>query len=149
MTRKLALPVSLLLATLAVASCRGDGGDAEGPGTVAEGVAAAPETPVATDGAMALEGRELFEAKGCTACHKLGQGRLVGPDLLGVTDRRRKDWIVAMIANPDSMLRVDATARRLLSEYYTPMQNMGVSRNQAEALYHYLRRETEEHGGTT
>ncbi|NIP60306.1 MAG: c-type cytochrome, partial [Gemmatimonadetes bacterium] len=100
-------------------------------GTPGERIAAAMDAEAGpTDEALAEEGEELFQAKGCTACHKFGEGRLVGPDLVGVTERREKQWTVSMIMHPDSMVRVDSIARRLLSEYYTPMQNMGVTREE-------------------
>lgn len=152
MSLRSVLPFALALAT---AACRGGEGDSMaargGPsGEAGERVAVATEAEEGpTDEALAREGEKLFQAKGCNACHKFGEGRLVGPDLAGVTERREKQWIVSMILHPDSMVRADSIARRLLSEYYTPMQNMGVSREEAEALYHYLRRETEEHGGTS
>jgi len=154
MSPRSALPAALALA-LAAAACRGGEGDATaargGPsGQAGERVAVAMDAEAGpTDPALAEEGEELFQAKGCNACHKLGEGRLVGPDLVGVTGRREKQWIISMVMNPDSMVRADPIARRLLSEYYTPMQNVGVSRGEAEALYHYLRHQTEEHGGTT
>lgn len=154
MSPRSTLPLALAL-VLAAAACRGGENDsmaARGgpPGEAGERVAVAMEGAEGpTDEARAREGEELFQAKGCNACHKLGEGRLVGPDLVGVTERREKQWIISMILQPDSMVRADPIARRLLSEYYTPMQNMGVTREEAEALYHYLRHETEEHGGTT
>jgi len=48
-----------------------------------------------------------------------------------------------MITNPDSMLRVDPTARQLLAEIGTPMANMAVPKDEARALYEYLRRESQ------
>ena len=37
--------------------------------------------------AQAKTGEEIFQS-GCNACHTIGGGRLVGPDLLGVSERR-------------------------------------------------------------
>jgi len=128
-------PTVLLLAlfTAALAGCGGSEASAEG---------SAAREPAGDPAELALRGEELFRGKGCNACHELGGGRLVGPDLADVTERREKDWIIAMIARPDSMLRNDSTARALLAEYYTPMQDVGVTPGQAEALYHYLRTRT-------
>lgn len=91
------------------------------------------------DRALADRGKELFQAKACVGCHTIGGGRLTGPDLAGVTERREYGWVIAMITNPDSMVRTDATARRLFAEYMTPMANMGVTPDEARALYEYLR----------
>ncbi len=101
---------------------------------------AAQATPSGSaDPSLAAKGEELFAAKGCIGCHSIGGGRLTGPDLQGVTDRRSYDWIVAMITNPDSMLRVDPVAKQLLGEYLTPMLNTNTTREEARAIYQYLR----------
>jgi cytochrome c2 len=84
-------------------------------------------------------GESLFQSKGCIGCHTIGSGRLTGPDLMGVTERREFGWMVAMITNPDSMVKEDSVARRLLTEYMTPMLNMGVTADDAKAIYEYLR----------
>jgi mono/diheme cytochrome c family protein len=126
----------------------GCGGETADDTATAESTPAASESqpagqPAAAmgdiDAALAAQGEALFTSKTCTACHKLGGGRLVGPDLAGVTARRDKPFIVGMIANPDSMLANDATAKQLLGEYFTPMTNIGVTVAEAEALYEYFR----------
>jgi len=88
---------------------------------------------------LAAKGKELFGTKGCTACHTVGGGRLVGPDLKGVTERRDKQWIIHMILNPDSMQQHDPIAKQLLEEYKVPMPNQGVTPEEAEAIYEYLK----------
>ena len=37
-------------------------------------------------------GEQLFQST-CSACHSIGGGRLVGPDLAGVIDRRSQVWL--------------------------------------------------------
>lgn len=49
------------------------------------------------------EGKQLFE-KNCQVCHKIGGGKLVGPELLGVTERRERDWIAKFIRNSKAMI---------------------------------------------
>ena len=46
----------------------------------------------------AQNGELLF--KQCAACHSIGGGRLVGPDLAGVLDRRTEDEIIRFVQNP-------------------------------------------------
>ncbi|GEM_PF-179784 len=89
--------------------------------------------------ALAEKGKELFDKRGCTACHTVGGGRLVGPDLKGVTARRDKKWILSMILNPDSMQKNDPVAKKLLEEYGVPMPNQGVTPEEAEAIYEFLK----------
>ncbi|MBI4607901.1 MAG: cytochrome c [Candidatus Rokubacteria bacterium] len=38
-----------------------------------------------------VEGQAIFQEK-CVSCHTIGGGRLVGPDLQGVTARRDREW---------------------------------------------------------
>jgi mono/diheme cytochrome c family protein len=106
-----------------------------------ETAAAAPEAEELgeVDAQLAAKGEALMKSQGCTACHRVGGGRLVGPDLAGVTERRSRAFIVAMITHPDSMLANDADARQLLAEYYTPMANQNVTRDDALALFEYFR----------
>lgn len=101
------------------------------------GLPAAPEGPI--DTALARRGEALFTQRACAGCHKIGEGRFTGPDLLGVTERRTYPWILSMIMKPDSMIRADSIARRLFQEYMTPMANLAVQPDDARALYEYLR----------
>jgi len=139
-----------LCALMACSGGEGGAADAAGQG---DSPPPAPQTPSPPSGAvpsgpidqsLAAQGETLFQTKGCIGCHTFGEGRLTGPDLQGVVERREYDWIMAMVTNPDSMLRVDATARQLFAEYMTPMVNMGVTRDEARALYEYLRSRSEE-----
>lgn len=73
------------------------------------------------------DGKSVFTKKGCNACHKLGGGKLVGPDLKGVTARRNPRWIERMILHPEIMLQQDQTARDLLRTHLVPMANQQVN----------------------
>jgi len=53
----------------------------------------------------------------CTSCHTIGGGRLVGPDLLGVTERKDRAWLARFITDPQSVLDSgDAYALKLKEE---------------------------------
>lgn len=78
-----------------------------------------------TDAATLAHGGEVFTAKGCAGCHKFGS-KLVGPDLVGVADRRSPAWIGRMIARPEVMIKEDPVAKQLFAETMTPMANQGV-----------------------
>ncbi len=76
-----------------------------GPTTVAsDGVGAAP-------GQGATAGQAVFEQK-CDACHTIGGGPLVGPDLAGTTDARDAEWLHAWITDPASLAEVDEDTQR-------------------------------------
>ncbi len=85
------------------------------------------------------EGQALFQEK-CASCHTIGAGKLVGPDLQGVTTRREQDWLARWIQAPDKMLAEgDPTATQLLQEFNNiPMPNLGLTDQQVEALIAYL-----------
>lgn len=87
---------------------------------------------------LAERGEGIFQQK-CSSCHTVGGGRLVGPDLQGVTSRRDLDWLARFITAPDEMLAdKDPVAVRLFEEYKVPMPNLGVSKGEVEALLAYL-----------
>jgi len=103
---------------------------------------AAPQGPVNQD--RAAQGQQLFQIKGCLGCHTIGGGRLTGPDLEGVSERREFEWVIAMITNPDSMLREDPVAQQLFAEYMTPMLGVGVTSDEAAAIFEFLRSNTQD-----
>ena len=49
-------------------------------------------------------GQYLF-AKECSACHTVGHGDKIGPDLAGVTRRRDPEWLARYIVEPDKVRR--------------------------------------------
>jgi nitrite reductase (NO-forming) len=84
-------------------------------------VEATPSEPEAARGKLA------FESK-CLACHSIGQGKKLGPDLAGVTKRRSDDWLLRWLKSPEKMLESDADAKALLKEYNNiPMPNQNLS----------------------
>lgn len=92
------------------------------------------------DEELVAKGKELFSSN-CTSCHTIGKGKLVGPDLLGVTDLRSDQWLHKWIKNPDQMLQSDPVAKELLKEFMVPMPNLGLTDQQVTALIAYLKSE--------
>ena len=90
-------------------------------------------------GTDADAGKQIFQEK-CTACHTIGSGPLVGPDLKGVTARRPREWLEQWIAAPDAMLaKKDPVATELLHQFHdVPMANMGLSTSDVTAILAYL-----------
>jgi len=84
-------------------------------------------------------GKTIFQQK-CAACHTIGGGRLVGPDLQGVTAQRDRNWLVRWIAAPDRMLaQKDPLAIQLLKENNdVPMPNLALTDAEVTALLTYL-----------
>ena len=84
-------------------------------------------------------GAGLF-AKACSGCHTLGHGDLVGPDLQGVTERRKPEWLRRFLMEPDKMrAEQDPLAVDLDSLYPgARMPNLGLSNSDTEDLLVYL-----------
>lgn len=97
------------------------------------------EIPTSIDAQMASNGEKLFQAK-CTACHKFAAEKYVGPGLLGVTKRRKPEWIMNMMLNPTEMTQKDPTAKELLATHLTQMTNQNVTEADARSIYEYFRK---------
>jgi cytochrome c551/c552 len=91
-------------------------------------------------GEAAETGQEIFQSK-CTACHTIGKGKLVGPDLEGVTSRREEGWLKRQIKEPDRLLAEnDPIATQLLQEANNiPMVPLGLSDAEVVAVIAYLK----------
>jgi mono/diheme cytochrome c family protein len=87
----------------------------------------------------AAAGQQLFQEK-CVACHTVGKGDLVGPDLKGVTEKRPREWLEQWIAAPDAMLaKKDPVAISLLHQFRdVPMPNQGLKTSEITAILAYL-----------
>jgi mono/diheme cytochrome c family protein len=98
-------------------------------------------------GTDAAAGQQIFQEK-CIACHTVGKGALVGPDLKGVTARRPREWLEQWIAAPDAMLaKKDPVAISLLHEFHdVQMPNPGLGTADITAVLAYL--ETAQAGTT-
>ncbi|WP_240676189.1 c-type cytochrome [Botryobacter ruber] len=88
---------------------------------------------------LAVAGEQIYEGK-CSACHQLSDQKVVGPGLAGVTKRRKPEWVMNMIVNPEEMTKKDPTAKRLLAEHLTQMTNQNVNEEDARAILEYLRK---------
>ena len=87
------------------------------------GPAAVPSDP------DAVQGKLNFESK-CLACHSVtgGEGKKIGPDILGTTRRHSDQWLTRWLKSPEQMIATDATAKALLQKYNNvPMPNQNLS----------------------
>jgi copper(I)-binding protein/cytochrome oxidase Cu insertion factor (SCO1/SenC/PrrC family) len=87
-------------------------------------------------------GEQLFRTR-CAICHSLAgkepKGAL-GPDLLGVTFLREKEWLLNWLQAPDKMLeKKDPIAMALYAKYNNlAMPNMRLNQQEALALLDYM-----------
>lgn len=71
----------------------------------------------------------IFESK-CASCHTIGGGDRIGPDLMGVTERRDPGWLKRYLKEPEKVLAEgDPIATALFEKYKRvnmPNLNLGV-----------------------
>jgi nitrite reductase (NO-forming) len=95
----------------------------------------------------AVQGKLAFESK-CLACHSLGGGRKLGPDIAGVTKRRTDAWLTRWLRNPEKMLETDSDAKAMLREYNNlPMPNQNLPEAEIRQYLRYFRWYDEAAGG--
>ncbi|MBZ0089806.1 MAG: cytochrome c, partial [Thermoanaerobaculia bacterium] len=89
---------------------------------------------------QAEQGEQLFK-RTCFACHTVGGGRLVGPDLRGVGGRRSEEWLIAFVQNSQKVIQSgDPTAVALFEEYFRiPMPAQALSDDEVRAVLAFTR----------
>jgi Uncharacterized protein SCO1/SenC/PrrC, involved in biogenesis of respiratory and photosynthetic systems len=85
------------------------------------------------------KGEYLFKSS-CIACHTIGKGDGVGPDLLNVTRLRDRAWLARYVTAPDRVLAAgDPIAKELFARYQNVrMPNLSLSTEDVDALLPYM-----------
>ena len=96
-----------------------------------------PATSAPTD-PVAVKGKLAFESK-CLACHSIGGGDKLGPDIFGVSKRRSDAWLTRWLKNPDEMLKSDADAKAMLDKYKVPMPDQHLSDQEIHEYIAYFK----------
>ncbi|HLG36163.1 MAG TPA: cytochrome c [Bacteroidia bacterium] len=88
----------------------------------------------------AQNGKDIFSQK-CTACHTIGKGKLVGPDLSGVTIRREVAWLKRQIKTPEILIaeKDPIVMENLKESNNVPMAPLGLSDAEVDAVISYLK----------
>ena len=76
----------------------------------------------------------------CKACHTIGGGKLVGPDLQGVTERHDEEWLIKFIQNSQELINAgDPAAVKVFEEYNKiPMPPNNLTPDQVRDLLLYI-----------
>lgn len=96
-------------------------------------------------------GEQIFKTT-CFACHTIGGGRLVGPDLVAVHERRSQDWLERFVISSQSMVTDgDAQAVALFEEFNRiPMPDSNLSEEQSRQVLDYIKSQSSNRtSGTT
>jgi protein SCO1 len=85
-------------------------------------------------------GSYLFRTR-CQACHTIGEGDRLGPDLAGVVAARPPAWLSRWLREPDRMIAErDPAALALLARYRNlPMPNLSLGEPEAADIIEYMR----------
>lgn len=83
------------------------------------------------------QGKLLYE-KHCMACHSVGSERKLGPGLKGITERRKPQWILNMMANTEEMLMKDPDAIALMEKYGARMITVKLEEKEYIQLLQYM-----------
>ncbi len=93
-------------------------------------------------------GQYIFATQ-CAACHSIGHGDRIGPDLDGVTRVRNRAWLTRFIQTPEKMLaEKDPIATALFTQYEVNMPNLRLGDAEAGAVIDYLEAQASTRGGT-
>jgi protein SCO1 len=89
-------------------------------------------------------GEYLFKSR-CGACHTIGHGDGVGPDLAGLTTRRERGWVARYLKVPEQMLaEKDPIATELNAKYKdVPMPNLRLADSEIATLLSFLEGRTD------
>jgi mono/diheme cytochrome c family protein len=82
-----------------------------------------------------------FYKRKCGACHSIGGGRLLGPDLKDVESRKDRKWFKLFLLNPKATLdQGDAYGKQILSEAHGMVMPKvsGVDEAMADALLDFI-----------
>jgi mono/diheme cytochrome c family protein len=88
--------------------------------------------------AQAPDVATLFQP--CAACHSIGKGKLVGPDLNKVTERRDRDWLHKFIKNSQAVVQSgdDYAVKLFEANNKIPMPPFAYSDEQIDAVLNYI-----------
>ena len=85
-----------------------------------------------------MKGKLAFESK-CLACHSVGGGDKLGPDVLGTTRRHDAAWLTRWLKAPEQMVQTDPKAKALLQKWKVPMPNQGLSDDEIKQYLAYFK----------
>jgi protein SCO1/2 len=109
-----------------------------GYGAQPTGTVAANQTKAAN---LNIDKGQYLYATRCAACHTIGHGDKVGPDLLGVTNVRDLNWLRRIISEPDKLIdEKDPLATALFMKYsQVRMPKLGLAEMDVNTLIDYLK----------
>jgi cytochrome c551/c552 len=98
---------------------------------------------VITTPLFSQNGKELF-TNTCTACHSIGKGVVVGPDLKDITKTLPEDWLIKWIKGSQAMVEAnDPKAVEIFNKFnLIPMPDQTLSDAEIKAVLAYIKTES-------
>ena len=86
------------------------------------------------------DGAQLFKTN-CGACHSVGKGKLVGPDLKGVENRHTEAWILKWVKSSQSLVKAgDKDADELFqNNNQIVMPDQSVNDDEIKSILGYIK----------
>jgi protein SCO1/2 len=99
-----------------------------------------PRKSYAEAAPMHMNGGQYIFDTHCAACHTVGHGDKIGPDLMGITNVRERAWLIRFIQTPDKVLaEKDPVAVALFEKYkQVRMPNLRLSGGDTAAVLNFL-----------
>lgn len=87
---------------------------------------------------QAQDGEAIFK-QNCSVCHKIGGGRLIGPDLAGITSKRSIEWLLKWTKASQALVKSgDAEAKAIFDEYKVIMPDQNLPDAELRAVYAFI-----------
>ncbi|MDP4222129.1 MAG: cytochrome c [Bacteroidota bacterium] len=85
-------------------------------------------------------GEEVFKSI-CSACHTVGKGKLIGPDLAGIYNIRTNEWLHSFIKSSQKMVKSgEPDAVAIYNEFnHIPMPDNNLTDDQINSVINFIR----------
>jgi cytochrome c2 len=88
---------------------------------------------------QAATGAEIYNNV-CVACHSIGGGKRIGPDLKGIHERRSEEWLVKFIASSQTVVKSgDPVAVALFDEFKIVMPDFPFTAVEIKSVLAFIR----------
>ncbi len=92
-------------------------------------------------------GEKIFMSV-CRACHTIGQGRLVGPDLVNVQNRFKQEWLIKWIRSSQTLVKSgDPEAVSIFNKFKIPMPDNALTDAQIIEVINYIKEKSPKESG--
>lgn len=91
------------------------------------------------------DGKTLFR-NNCAACHHIGKGKLVGPDLKDIHKKRSEEWLMKWVKSSSSMIKEgDTSAIAIFNEFNKVLMTdfAFLADGQIKSILDYVKTESE------